>query len=161
MIGSARERATVAAGLNTYGYAGGDPINFSEPFGLNPCCNLAKLGVGYVNAKRSVATFMSGSAKLVVGGPVAIVGAVEVGVIAPSLWCRGIRQGGEALREDFSDASWKNALGLLPAGQKFDDADEPTPLEYVEELAAMFEEDPKAAVTRLVDDYLVRGKREN
>jgi len=27
----------IAGGLNTYGYAGGDPINFSDPFGLSPC----------------------------------------------------------------------------------------------------------------------------
>ncbi len=27
----------IAGGLNTYGYAGGDPINFSDPFGLCPC----------------------------------------------------------------------------------------------------------------------------
>jgi uncharacterized protein RhaS with RHS repeats len=27
----------IAGGLNLYGYAGGDPINFSDPFGLDPC----------------------------------------------------------------------------------------------------------------------------
>lgn len=27
----------LAGGLNLYGYAGGDPINFSDPFGLSPC----------------------------------------------------------------------------------------------------------------------------
>ena len=27
----------VAGGLNLYGYAGGDPINFADPFGLTPC----------------------------------------------------------------------------------------------------------------------------
>ena len=27
----------IAGGLNTYGYANGDPINFSDPFGLTPC----------------------------------------------------------------------------------------------------------------------------
>ena len=29
----------VAGGLNLYGYAGGDPINFSDPFGLFACPN--------------------------------------------------------------------------------------------------------------------------
>jgi uncharacterized protein RhaS with RHS repeats len=27
----------LAGGLNLYGFAGGDPINFSDPFGLFPC----------------------------------------------------------------------------------------------------------------------------
>jgi RHS repeat-associated protein len=27
----------IAGGLNLYGYANGDPINFSDPFGLRPC----------------------------------------------------------------------------------------------------------------------------
>ena len=26
--------------MNLYGYAGGDPVNFSDPFGLSPCCLL-------------------------------------------------------------------------------------------------------------------------
>lgn len=28
----------LAGGLNLYGYANGDPINFSDPFGLSPAC---------------------------------------------------------------------------------------------------------------------------
>jgi uncharacterized protein RhaS with RHS repeats len=28
----------IAGGLNLYGYANGDPINFSDPFGLTPAC---------------------------------------------------------------------------------------------------------------------------
>jgi len=28
----------LAGGLNLYGFAGGDPVNFSDPFGLLPCC---------------------------------------------------------------------------------------------------------------------------
>lgn len=27
----------IAGGLNLYGYAGGDPINYSDPFGLEGC----------------------------------------------------------------------------------------------------------------------------
>jgi RHS repeat-associated protein len=50
----------LAGGLNLYGYAGGDPINFSDPFGLDPCrdkqrgnCTQAQEGkIGYRNERR-------------------------------------------------------------------------------------------------------------
>jgi len=35
----------LAGGLNLYGFAGGDPINFSDPFGLSPWGKIIKLGV--------------------------------------------------------------------------------------------------------------------
>jgi uncharacterized protein RhaS with RHS repeats len=31
----------LAGGLNLYGFAGGDPVNFSDPFGLNPLVRLS------------------------------------------------------------------------------------------------------------------------
>jgi RHS repeat-associated protein len=36
----------IAGGLNLYGYAGGDPINFSDPFGLCPDCIFDAISVG-------------------------------------------------------------------------------------------------------------------
>jgi RHS repeat-associated protein len=33
----------LAGGLNLYGFAGGDPVNFSDPFGLTPCGPLTVL----------------------------------------------------------------------------------------------------------------------
>ena len=43
----------LAGGLNLYGFGGGDPVNFSDPFGLCPSCVGAALGVagGFVVAK--------------------------------------------------------------------------------------------------------------
>jgi RHS repeat-associated protein len=39
----------LAGGLNLYGYAGGDPINFSDPFGLEPCKVTGKWGEAVVD----------------------------------------------------------------------------------------------------------------
>jgi hypothetical protein len=41
----------IAGGLNLYGFAGGDPINFSDPFGLSAeaCCReLASVAAGFI-----------------------------------------------------------------------------------------------------------------
>lgn len=35
----------LAGGLNLYGFANGDPVNFDDPFGLNPIGKIIKLGV--------------------------------------------------------------------------------------------------------------------
>jgi hypothetical protein len=48
----------IAGGLNLYGYADGDPINFSDPFGLCPWCFAvagAAIGGGLVDAGIQVA----------------------------------------------------------------------------------------------------------
>ena len=47
----------LAGGLNLYGYANGDPVNFSDPFGLCPMCLVvvgraaASVARGYIEAK--------------------------------------------------------------------------------------------------------------
>ena len=57
----------IAGGLNTYGYAGGDPINFSDPFGL---CPPEKTG-------RPCRTyFIGGGLSMVIGGG----GSIAVGI---------------------------------------------------------------------------------
>jgi hypothetical protein len=57
----------LAGGLNLYGYAGGDPANNSDPFGLCPACAVAEAGA-------EVGT-------LILPGPGTVVGAVVGGVI--------------------------------------------------------------------------------
>ncbi len=50
----------LAGGLNAYGFAGGDPVNYDDPFGLDPCkneqrgnCTQAQDGkVGYHNERK-------------------------------------------------------------------------------------------------------------
>ena len=114
-----------------------------------------KLSVGVANAIRSAQTFISGGAKLVAGGPFAPVGAAQVGVFAPSLLTRGGLQIREALSEGFFDATPRNLLGLAPAGQAFDDPDEPTLFQYIDQLATQFEEDPSAAIAQFLQDYQI------
>jgi hypothetical protein len=46
----------LAGGLNLYGYAAGDPINFSDPFGLSPTCLAGALGSVALGFGLSVAT---------------------------------------------------------------------------------------------------------
>jgi RHS repeat-associated protein len=59
----------IAGGLNLYGYANGDPINFSDPFGLCPVCAVAwgifEFGASVYDAVDLAATgvrYLSGSA---------------------------------------------------------------------------------------------------
>jgi RHS repeat-associated protein len=40
----------LAGGLNLYGYAGGDPVNFSDPFGLCPWCGVLQRAGAAVSA---------------------------------------------------------------------------------------------------------------
>jgi len=35
----------LAGGINLYGFAGGDPVNFSDPFGLAPECKKGRICV--------------------------------------------------------------------------------------------------------------------
>src|SRR5258708_33133278 len=53
--------------MNLYGFAGGDPVNFSDPFGLWPDCTTLPCPL-----------IAGGAAAL--GGPVTIFGAAVVGV---------------------------------------------------------------------------------
>jgi RHS repeat-associated protein len=56
----------VGGGLNLYGFAGGDPVNYNDPFGLYPCCSLVGLPHSglYVEigeaAKQAALDFMIG-----------------------------------------------------------------------------------------------------
>jgi uncharacterized protein RhaS with RHS repeats len=44
----------IAGGLNQYGYAQGDPVNFSDPFGLCPVCDLADVGFFLYSVGKAV-----------------------------------------------------------------------------------------------------------
>jgi uncharacterized protein RhaS with RHS repeats len=61
----------IAGGLNLYGYANGDPINFSDPFGLCPVC---LVGVGVARAVVPFVFSRLGGAALSAGATAAAVG---------------------------------------------------------------------------------------
>jgi len=44
----------VAGGLNLYGFAGGDPVNYSDPFGLCPVCDIADIGFFAYSAGKAI-----------------------------------------------------------------------------------------------------------
>jgi uncharacterized protein RhaS with RHS repeats len=77
----------LAGGLNLYGYAGGDPINFSDPLGLCPNCEkaveeLARIAGG-LQQTLEVAT-------VAVLAPVVIVASAEIGgAVASSALAKG------------------------------------------------------------------------
>jgi len=84
-------------------------------------------------------------------------GAVQVGVFAPGTLNRGLFQIWESLHESFFDACPRNLLGLAPFGQHFDDPDEPTPLEYADQLIELFDEYGGGSLPRrLLEDYFAR-----
>lgn len=62
----------LAGGLNLYGFAGGDPVNFSDPFGLYPDCTTLPCPL-----------IVGGAAAL--GGPLTIFGAAVLGVVSADL----------------------------------------------------------------------------
>jgi hypothetical protein len=69
-----------------------------------------------------------------------------------------MQQASEAMDERFLDANIKNLAGWLPAGQKFDDPDEPNVIQYLEDLAGRLGDDRAGAIRQFLDDYLVRSQ---
>ena len=106
----------IAGGLNTYGYAGGDPVNFSDPFGLCPHCVGAVIGAvselaiqgatGSWSGQAVVAAAVAGgiSGGLSVGGGLLRVG-LQAGASVVDGWARaGFRGDSYGAGEVFADA---------------------------------------------------------
>ncbi|XOV88332.1 MAG: hypothetical protein ACFHX7_00250 [Pseudomonadota bacterium] len=67
---------------------------------------------------------------------------------------RGAHQIGESLSPT-EQAHTKNVLGILPAGQKFDDPDEPGPLEYYQDVWDTIRRDPIEGTKQFINDLFV------
>lgn len=140
----------LAGGLNGrfgpdwYGYADANPIIWTDPLGLfNPVKGLTS-ALNMANAAR---LYTSGGVKVLASIGLDITGVGLPEGMAIGLWgVWNLHSGGvaerranklwaEALREDWSDASWRNLLGTAPVpfGDRFDDPCEPTPLEFFKE----------------------------
>ncbi|HEX9483410.1 MAG TPA: RHS repeat-associated core domain-containing protein, partial [Gemmatimonadaceae bacterium] len=89
----------LAGGMNLYGFAGGDPVNFSDPFGLWPDCTTLPCPL-----------IAGGAAAL--GGPVTIFGAAVVGVFV--LDNAFGSHGGSAA---FSERAGADATAYRPGGR--------------------------------------------
>jgi uncharacterized protein RhaS with RHS repeats len=83
-----RDPIGLAGGVNQYGYAGGDPVNFSDPFGLCPMCVAAGAWALYEAVSGAYDIYKAAKA---VADPSASVGekALTVGLAALSAFGPG------------------------------------------------------------------------
>jgi RHS repeat-associated protein len=129
----------LSGGVNTFGYVGGNPLVYNDPYGL-------------FNPNKASTSILSGlnSVRLAITGGITTLGAVfasgmgseDLGALLALKAAWNFRSSDvamnksfqfacEAFKQNLSDASFKNFLGLVPFGQNFDDTDEPGPIDWL------------------------------
>jgi RHS repeat-associated protein len=168
----------IAGGLNVYGFAAGDPVTYTDPFGLKarecpPCdddepepresggINPLKMAVGVTNVVVGTVKAAAGVTQLL--GAQATAPILFVSVPAGAAGTYNLVTGYGAVRreaqqfseslDDPSGPTLKNLWGLAPFGQQYDDPGEPGPLQYFRGLAREFVQNPAAATKRAVKDF--------
>jgi RHS repeat-associated protein len=104
----------IAGGLNLYGYANGDPINFSDPFGLFANClpACAVPGFGGAGLGKLMGTVLAGGAA---GAAAALPFAAPITFMAIALTTEGGQQGSPGFAVS-DGSSWASPTELTPTG---------------------------------------------
>jgi len=86
----------LAGGVNLYGFASGDPVNFSDPFGLGPCDNLPPEACkGWTATVQQAQEFWNGVVGVIAGLPRKIAAFFSIGDATTAI--TGVDENGETV----------------------------------------------------------------
>jgi len=111
----------LAGGLNLYGFAGGDPVNFSDPFGLCPQNVSVAQGIACVLIESTTAILGSGAGFTLGGGGGLLASIPTLGLAAPVTVPAGAIAGAAVggVAGKLTGEAITNALFAKGAGREF------------------------------------------